>query len=82
MLVGGFIFALGSGTYRPFNVEYRGMLSGGRQIYISTVMLSKFQLCNQKLCNKLMYIVANPSSTQYAAVLPAWYWPMWELSAF
>ncbi len=76
------INALNSNTFRPFNLEYCGLLSHGRKIYISTVMLSKFQLCNQKLCNRLMYIVANPSVTPYASILPAWYWSLWELSAF
>lgn len=76
------INAINTSTFRPFNLEYCGPLSNGRKIYISTVVLSKYQLCNQKLCNKFMYIVANPSKTPYTAILPAWYWTMWELSSF
>lgn len=67
---------------RPFNLSYSGELTMGRRVFITTVILEKNQLCNKKLSNKLLYLIADPARTQYAKILPAWYYSMWELSAF
>lgn len=76
------INAIQNNNKRFFNFKYRGALSNDRDVFIATVILDKFHLCNAKLCNKFMYIVANPAQTQYAAILPSWYYSLWELSAF
>lgn len=67
---------------RPFNLNYCGELSMGRRVFITTVILEKNELCNKKLSNKLLYLIADPSRTKFAKILPAWYYSMWELSAF
>ena len=67
---------------RPFNVAYKGELTMGHSVMITTVVLDKDHLCNKKLCNKLHYILADPQRTKYAQILPAWYSSVWELSAF
>ena len=76
------IKAIQDDTKRFFNFKYNGVLSNDRDVFISTVILDKFHLCNAKLCNKFMYVVASPNRTQYAAVLPSWYYSLWELSAY
>lgn len=77
-----FIDYLRDPSSRPFNFSYSGDLTMGHSVYVTTVVLQKEHLCNKKLCNKLMYILASPERTKYAQVLPAWYCSMWELSAF
>ena len=67
---------------RPFNIGYCGDLTMGHSVMITTVVLDKLHLCNKKLSNKLLYLLADPQRTKYAQVLPAWYYSMWELCAF
>lgn len=69
-------------SYRPFQVSYCGELTMGHPVYYTTVILVKSQLCNNKLSNKLLYLLSSPQRSQGALVLPAWYYSMWELSAF
>ncbi len=64
---------------RPFAVRYCSELTRNRTVILNTVILSKPALCNQKLCNNLLYLAV---SGQYAAVIPAYYYTLWELSAF
>ena len=64
---------------RPFSMRYQSELTFGHNIILSTVILSKPALCNKKLCNKLLYLAVQG---QYTAVIPAWYYSLWELSAF
>lgn len=64
---------------RPFGMRYQSELTFGHNVILSTVILSKPALCNKKLCNKLLYLAVQG---QYAAVIPAWYYSLWELSAF
>lgn len=67
---------------RLYNVQYNGALSNNRNVFITTVILDKTHLCNARLSNKLLYIVANPAETEYSVILPAWYYSKQELSAF
>lgn len=67
---------------RPFDLSYSGDLTMGHRVFITTVVLDKVQLCNKKLSNKLLYILASPGNSKFAQILPAWYYTMWELSAF
>ncbi len=64
---------------RPMGVRYQGHITNGRTVILTTVILSKSNLCNKKLCNKLLYLSVNG---KYAAAVPAWYYSLWELSAF
>lgn len=73
---------LSANTSRPFNIGYNGTLSMGHNVYITTVILDKHHLCNAKLSNKLLYVIAAPGQTEYAAVLPAWYYSPFELSVY
>ena len=77
-----FIEYLRNPLSRPFNIRYCGDLTMGHDVLITTVLLDKLHLCNKKLSNKLLYILADPQRTKYALILPAWYYSMWELSAF
>ena len=70
---------LSSDRSRPFGVKYRSELTLNRDVVITTVILSKQELCNKKLCNKLLYL---STSGQYSAAVPAWYYSAWELSSF
>ena len=70
---------LSDDTSRPFGLSYQSDMTFGREIVVSTVILSKPNLCNKKLCNKLLYLAVKG---QFAAAIPAWYYTMWELSAF
>lgn len=70
---------LSDNTSRPFGLTYSSEMTFGREVTISTVVLSKHLLCNKRLSNRLLYLVV---SGNYAAIVPAWYYSMWELSAF
>ncbi|MEE1056266.1 MAG: DUF3592 domain-containing protein [Acutalibacteraceae bacterium] len=67
---------------RLYNVQYCGALSNNRNVLITTVVLDKNHLCNARLSNKLLYIVANPTQTKFSAILPSCYYSTRELSAF
>ena len=67
---------------RPFNMRYNGVLSGFKEVYVTTVILDKAKLCDQRLTNRLLYLVADPQNTEFAEILPAWYYSKEELSAF
>ncbi len=67
---------------RPFNLAYCGDLTMGHRVLITTVVLDKMHLCNKKLSNKLLYLLADPQNSKFSQILPAWYYSMWELSAF
>ena len=64
---------------RPFGIRYRSELTMNRTVILNTVILSKPSLCNQKLCSRLLYLAV---SGKYAAMIPAYYYTLWELSAF
>ena len=70
---------LSDDTSRPFGLSYKSDMTFGREIVVSTVILSKPNLCNKKLCNKLLYLAVRG---QYAAAIPAWYYSTSELSFF
>ena len=70
---------LASDRSRPFAVNYRSEMTFNREVFITTVVMSKQAICNKKLSNKLFYLTL---SGKYAAIIPAWYYSMWELSSF
>ena len=65
---------LANETKREFNRKLPVVLTGGREVYLTTVMIHRKHLPMRRLIGSWLLLLVLPEFTQYAIVLPGRYW--------
>lgn len=59
---------------RSYNLRVPDLLTGGREVYLTTIMVHRRHLPGGYLTQGLFPLIAHPASTRATMILPARYW--------